>query len=88
MTLTAESITTWSDTDVADVTVLADPAGLTVMVADSGAGFVPEEVDRSRLGLSTAVRARIEQVGGTVRVFAQPGIGTTVLLSVPKAAAP
>jgi signal transduction histidine kinase len=75
-------------TDVADVTVLADPTGLTVMVADSGAGFTPEEVDRSRLGLSTAVRTRIEQVGGTVRVFAQPGVGTTVLLSVPKAAAP
>ena len=75
-------------TDVADVTVLADPAGVTVMVADSGAGFHPDEVDRSRLGLSTAVRARIEEVGGTVRVFAQPGVGTTVLLSVPKAAAP
>ncbi|GAA4747304.1 hypothetical protein GCM10025783_19260 [Amnibacterium soli] len=75
-------------TDSAEVTVLADPTGLTVMVADSGAGFAPEEVDRSRLGLSTAVRARIEQVGGTVRVFAQPGVGTTVLLGVPKAVAP
>ena len=70
--------------DIADVTVLADPDGLTVMVADSGSGFDPETVDRNRLGISTAVRARIEEVGGTVRVFAQPGIGTTVLLSVPK----
>ena len=71
-------------TDVADVTVLADRDGLTVMVADSGVGFDPEGVDRNRLGISTAVRARIEEVGGTVRVFAQPGVGTTVLLSVPK----
>jgi signal transduction histidine kinase len=71
-------------TDVADVTVLADRDGLTVMVADSGIGFDPEGVDRNRLGISTAVRARIEEVGGTVRVFAQPGVGTTVLLSVPK----
>lgn len=71
-------------TDVVDVTVLADRDGLTVMVADSGAGFDPGAVDRNRLGISTAVRARIEEVGGTVRVFAQPGIGTTVLLGVPK----
>jgi signal transduction histidine kinase len=75
---------THAGTDVADVTVLADRDGVTVMVADSGAGFEPDAVDRSRLGISTAVRARIEEVGGTVRVFAQPGIGTTVLLSVPK----
>lgn len=73
-----------SGTHVADVTVLADRDGLTVMVADSGVGFDPEGVDRNRLGISTAVRARIEEVGGTVRVFAQPGVGTTVLLSVPK----
>ena len=71
-------------TSIADVTVLADRDGVTVMVADSGTGFDPEAVDRNRLGISTAVRARIEEVGGTVRVFAQPGIGTTVLLSVPK----
>jgi signal transduction histidine kinase len=75
---------THAHVDVADVTVLADRDGLTVMVADSGSGFEPEAVERSRLGLSTAVRARIEEVGGTVRVFAQPGVGTTVLLSVPK----
>ena len=73
-----------ADVDRADVTVLADRDGLTVMVADSGKGFEPAAVDRNRLGLSTAVRARIEEVGGTVRVFAQPGVGTTVLLGVPK----
>jgi signal transduction histidine kinase len=70
--------------DVADVTVLADRDGVTVMVADSGSGFDPGSVDRTRLGLSTAVRARIEEIGGTVRVFAQPGVGTTVLLGVPR----
>jgi signal transduction histidine kinase len=79
---------THAGTDVADMTVLADPAGLTVMVSDAGTGFDPERVDRARLGLTTAVRARIEEVGGTVRVFAQPQVGTTVLLSVPGGAAP
>lgn len=71
-------------TEIADVTVLADRDGLTVMVADAGSGFDPDAVDRNRLGISTAVRARIAEVGGTVRVFAQPGVGTTVLLTVPK----
>ncbi|GAA2750697.1 sensor histidine kinase [Amnibacterium kyonggiense] len=78
---------THAGTDVADVTVLADRDGLTVMVADSGSGFDPEAVDRDRLGISTAVRARVEEVGGAVRVFAQPGVGTTVLLTVPKGGA-
>ncbi|RIX30034.1 sensor histidine kinase [Amnibacterium setariae] len=72
----------------ADVTVLADRDGLTVMVADAGAGFDPDAVDPDRLGLSTAVVARVEAVGGSVRVFARPGVGTTVLLAVPKAAGP
>ncbi|WP_375388036.1 sensor histidine kinase [uncultured Amnibacterium sp.] len=75
-------------TDVADVTVLADGDGLTVMVSDSGSGFDPERVDRGRLGLATAVRSRVEEVGGSMRVFAQPGVGTTVLLAVPKGARP
>jgi hypothetical protein len=75
-------------TDVADVTVLADGNGMTVMVSDSGSGFDPGRVDRRRLGLATAVRSRIEEVGGSVRVFAQPGVGTTVLLTVPKAEEP
>ena len=45
----------------------------------------PELTPAARLGLSTAVRARIEAVGGSVRIFAQPGVGTTVLLTVPRA---
>lgn len=78
---------THAGTDVADVTVLADRGGLTVMVADAGSGFDPSAVHPDRLGISTAVRARVEEVGGAVRVFAQPGVGTTVLLSVPKGGA-
>ena len=51
-------------------------------------GFDEAEVSPDRLGLAGSVRARIEDAGGSVRVFARPGVGTTVLLTVPRAAAP
>lgn len=75
-------------TDLAEVTVLIDGDAITVMVSDSGVGFDPDRVDASRLGLATSVRARVEEAGGIVRVFAQPGVGTTVLLTVPNGGTP
>lgn len=67
----------------AELTVLTDGGALTAMVSDSGVGFDPDRVDASRLGLATSVRARVEEAGGSVRVFAHPGVGTSVLLTVP-----
>ena len=68
----------------AEVTVLSDREGVSVMVADAGAGFEPDRVDRDRLGLATSVTARLAAVGGAARIFARPGVGTTVLLTVPR----
>jgi signal transduction histidine kinase len=75
-------------TDTAEVTVLGEQDGVSVMVTDDGSGFDLDAVDPDRLGLATSVRARIAEIGGTVRVFAKPGLGTTVLLTVPRATAP
>jgi signal transduction histidine kinase len=74
-------------TDAAEVTVLAESEGVSVMVTDAGAGFEVADVAPDRIGLAASVRARIEQAGGSVRVFARPGVGTTVLLTVPRARA-
>lgn len=71
-------------TDVAELTVLAESDGLSVMITDGGTGFDLEHVGRDRLGLASSVQARIEEAGGSVRVFARPGVGTTVLLTVPR----
>ncbi|MWV51204.1 hypothetical protein GRS96_18195 [Rathayibacter sp. VKM Ac-2803] len=67
-----------------DVTVAEDPRSVRVAVSDAGSGFSPGEVASDRLGLAESVAARIEAVGGSVRVFSAPGAGTTVLLSVPR----
>lgn len=57
---------------------------VTVAVMDSGVGFDESEVAEDRIGLRTSVRARIEQEGGTVRLWSTKGVGTTVVLTVPE----
>jgi signal transduction histidine kinase len=74
-------------TDAAEVTVLPESEGVSVMITDAGAGFDLDDVAPDRIGLAGSVRARIEEAGGSVRVFARPGVGTTVLLTVPRASA-
>ncbi|HEX6955263.1 MAG TPA: ATP-binding protein [Agromyces sp.] len=56
---------------------------VTVAVIDGGAGFDPAAVSDDRIGLRTSIRGRIEQVGGAVQVWSRPGVGTTVLLTLP-----
>lgn len=71
--------------DEAEITVLSDDDEdeVSIMVVESGTGIDPDGVDDSD-GLRTAVEERIEGVGGTVMVFSRAGVGTTVLLTVPR----
>lgn len=57
---------------------------VTVAVIDSGVGFDEREIPEDRIGLRTSIRARIEQEGGTVRLWSTKGIGTTIVLTVPE----
>jgi len=57
---------------------------VTVAVMDSGVGFDESEVPEDRIGLRTSIRARIEQEGGSVRLWSTKGIGTTIVLTVPE----
>ncbi len=86
-----EAVTNASKHGRADrVTVYAEPAdhphpsapGLFVSVKDNGAGFAADEVQEG-LGLSRSIRARIEEVGGTVDVQSRPGRGAELTLRVP-----
>ncbi len=58
-----------------------------VTVRDDGVGFGPgrlAEAERDgRLGVASSLRGRIEQLGGTVHISAQPGEGTIVEMAVP-----
>ncbi|WP_253888763.1 sensor histidine kinase [Actinokineospora diospyrosa] len=57
------------------------PTGVTLTVTDDGRGFDPAEQARG-YGLR-GMRARAEQVAGTVTVHSAPGAGTTVTVEVP-----
>lgn len=70
-------------TGAAEVALLAGERSMTVMVIDSGRGFVENAVARDRLGLRTSVRTRIAEVGGSVDLWTTPGVGTSVSITVP-----
>ncbi|MEL4320064.1 ATP-binding protein [Leifsonia sp. YIM 134122] len=67
----------------ADLSVSADEDEVVVAVTDAGVGFVPSETEAPRLGLRHSVLARVEAVGGSVRVWSTPGSGTSVVIVLP-----
>lgn len=72
------------DTAVVRATLTVDQ--LTISILDHGIGFdlTPATADPLRgIGLAQSVRARIEEIGGTVRIDSAPGAGTHVELSIP-----
>ncbi|WP_431279622.1 sensor histidine kinase [Leifsonia poae] len=72
-----------SGSATAEVAVSASSDAVSVMVVDSGRGFVQSSTASDRLGLRQSVQDRIERVGGTVTVYSIPDVGTTVLMIVP-----
>lgn len=68
----------------AHVTITDDATMVRAMITDAGRGFSPDQVAEQRLGLKESVIARIQEIGGSARVFSAPGAGTTVLLEVPR----
>lgn len=68
----------------AHVTLNQDEQAVRVMVTDAGAGFDPSAMSDERLGLRESVIGRIEQHGGSVRVFSAVGAGTTIAIEVPR----
>ncbi len=55
-----------------------------VYVRDRGVGFDPEIVDDDRQGISRSIRARVERMGGHVRITSSPERGTNVGLMMPR----
>jgi signal transduction histidine kinase len=55
----------------------------TAMVIDAGVGFDPERIAPDRLGLRSSVITRVQSAGGSVKIFAAPGEGASVLIAVP-----
>lgn len=70
------------------VLVEQEPTAVTVSVRDDGPGIADgrlgEACRQGRLGVAQAIRGRIEDLGGTVRITSAPGQGTEVELTVPR----
>jgi signal transduction histidine kinase len=81
-----ENVLVHAETSSADVFIDDNPDEVMVMIADQGKGFVPEAVGSDRLGLRLSIVRRIEDCGGRATLWSQPGVGTTVVLSLPKRA--
>ncbi|MDQ4137440.1 MAG: ATP-binding protein, partial [Actinomycetota bacterium] len=77
-----------SGTDKAEVAVYGTGSEVTVMVVDAGRGFSESETATDRMGLRHSVRSRVEQAGGTVRLWSTPGRGTSVMIRVPVGMSP
>lgn len=74
--------------------VLVEDEGPAVLVTvrDDGVGIEPGRLEQAeadgRLGVSSSVRGRVEDLGGTVALWSQPGQGTEVELRVPRPTSP
>jgi signal transduction histidine kinase len=78
-----ENVLQHAEVAAAELVLGASDGHVTAMVIDHGRGFDPAAVPADRLGLRQSVRARIERLGGTVRVWSKQGKGTSVLISLP-----
>ena len=77
-----DNVARHSGSDHADLVVGERAGVVSLLVVDDGRGFDPDAVPADRLGLSTAIRGRVEDVGGSVRIWAGED-GTTVMLTAP-----
>lgn len=55
-------------------------SGLKIVVSDNGKGFRPSQVPKDRIGISSSIVARANNVGGRVFINSNPGSGTDVVI--------
>ncbi|MCC7127293.1 MAG: hypothetical protein IT192_00555 [Microbacteriaceae bacterium] len=67
----------------AEVGIYGSETEALVMVVDHGKGFEEAETRPDRLGLKGSVKKRIQQVGGSVKIWSSPGAGTSIMIVVP-----
>lgn len=78
-----ENVLRHSGTTVAEVDMAYTATAITVIVSDQGQGFDPDAVAADRLGLRQSIEGRIRAVGGNARIWSSPGIGTSIVITVP-----
>ena len=83
-----ENVLRHAGTSTAELILSSSDESVTAMVVDNGVGFDPEAVASDRLGIRSSVVQRIESLGGSVRIFSQPGHGTSIFMQIPNGKAP
>jgi signal transduction histidine kinase len=78
-----ENVSRHAGMDSVEVFIADEDDAVTVMVVDQGRGFDPDAVPADRLGIRSSITRRIESCGGSVRIWSSPGMGTSVVFSVP-----
>ena len=78
------NVTLHSGQNAVEVVVLDAGEQISVTVIDGGSGFDVDGVPDDRMGLKFSVRDRIQQQGGTVRIWSNEGQGTAVMMQLPK----
>lgn len=66
-----------------EVVILSAGEYISVTVIDTGHGFDPEAIPEDRMGIRLSVQARVESVGGRMRIWSNPETGTAVMLQIP-----
>ena len=67
----------------AEVAIHSSGDEVMLMVIYDGRGFDLQAVGADRLGLRSAIRGRLESIGGSVRVWTSAGKGTSIVMQVP-----
>jgi signal transduction histidine kinase len=79
-----ENVRRHSGVSEAHVTITDDETTVRALVTDNGVGFEPAAVPAGKLGYRESIVGRLEEAGGTARVFSAQGSGTTVVLEMPR----
>lgn len=75
-----ENVRRHAGVDRARVVLQATEVSVSVTVVDSGCGFDPQTVNRTRRGLRGSVVERMREAGGWASVVSVPGAGTRIRL--------
>jgi signal transduction histidine kinase len=76
----------WSGAPVVSVFVEVEAETVTMFVRDRGKGFEPAHVAADRKGVAESIHGRMARHGGKADIKSTPGVGTEVLLEMPRAA--
>lgn len=83
-----ENVLKHAEIAVVELVLSTGDGSVTIMVIDQGIGFDVAAVPGDRLGLRASVVRRVEDAGGTVRIWSKPSSGTSVLITLPAEVAP